>query len=601
MSTKEELIKQAELVRDAKIVGENTAYRVGSLLLDIVNMLGTSENTSIPDMSKYLPRSEFDEMFAWATQGSQRFIDAKATIASRGSIAALYAGEPLDIPTYITSEKLEARLKELNVGVGGLDIEALESYLTVNSYATQEWVKKQGFLTGVTGYATEQWVTSQGYLKSIESVNILDIRDTDNAPNSCEFKKATFWFNNKGVPQEPYWFSGITVNGWASNTSNVWQIASNAHGSHVNENLYFRCGLGNSWESWRKIWDSGNMGSGSGLDADMLDGYHANSLFRKGVGRLTDASQFDTIYDCQTNVIYSLNGVFEEPYGTVLTFNSGLYNFGGQFFLPRSPSTSSHIFYRGKTDINNTWSPWRKIAFLDDNVASATNATKWNDVEMSNTNLRRRYTINLESYPTTNFYPITFGASDLELDCEIHSNNRPDAYAYNQNHIHFLLTSQGWSDTPKRMTILSQGNYKDTEITIGAIGYGSQNGERCVWVRGGNTYRITSNFAPTFHSSDYSFGNEKFSVGTNKTGGSNANVQIPWTNNRGNTGLATSENFGVKTLSPEYPLDVNGDICTRSGRIYLTPSVWIEYDAANDVIRSNRTFVSKGDIGALTT
>nr|DAH81664.1 MAG TPA: hypothetical protein [Bacteriophage sp.] len=29
-----------------------------------------------------------------------------------------------------------------------------------------------------------------------------------------------------------------------------------------------------------KVWNAGNDGSGSGLDADLLDGYHENSFLR---------------------------------------------------------------------------------------------------------------------------------------------------------------------------------------------------------------------------------------------------------------------------------------------------------------------------------
>ena len=37
---------------------------------------------------------------------------------------------------------------------------------------------------------------------------------------------------------------------------------------------------GNSWYSWKRIWDSGNDGSGSGLDADTLDGVDSGSFPR---------------------------------------------------------------------------------------------------------------------------------------------------------------------------------------------------------------------------------------------------------------------------------------------------------------------------------
>ena len=91
---------------------------------------------------------------------------------------------------------------------------------------------------------------------------------------------------------------------------------------------------------------------------------------RMGLGDLATAAGFDAIYRCQTNSIYNYSGPFDEPYGTIVTFNSGTHNFGGQFHLPRI--AGSHISYRGKTDVNNTWSAWQKLAFVTDNVASAT-------------------------------------------------------------------------------------------------------------------------------------------------------------------------------------------------------------------------------------
>ncbi len=151
----------------------------------VVNNYGSSP----VDTTQYLPRAEFDEMFEWVTQGTQRFIDAKATFASRGDLVSLYAGEPIDIPTYITSEALEARLKELNVGVGGLDMEALESYLTENSYVTQEWVLSQGFLTGVLGnYVDKSGDTMTGslvvYPTTPSNLAISEINAIANDPNN---------------------------------------------------------------------------------------------------------------------------------------------------------------------------------------------------------------------------------------------------------------------------------------------------------------------------------------------------------------------------------------------------------------------------------
>jgi hypothetical protein len=138
--------------------------------------------------------------------------------------------------------------------------------------------------------------------------------------------------------------------------------------------------------------------------------------------------------------------------------------------------------------------------------------------------LKRYYAIDTSGLSASNFYPVTFYPSDLELDCEIHSPNLGGGDPYNQNHIHFLLTWQGWSDTPKRFVVLSYGVYDAGEITIGCIGTGNQNGVNCIWVRGGRLYRFYCNRTPTLHTADWSYGNEKFTVGTSQSGGTNANV-----------------------------------------------------------------------------
>ena len=140
--------------------------------------------------------------------------------------------------------------------------------------------------------------------------------------------------------------------------------------------------------------------------------------------------------------------------------------------------------------------------------------------------LKRYYAIDASGLSASNFYPVTFYPSDLELDCEIHSPNLGGGDPYNQNHIHFLLTWQGWSDTPKRFVILSYGVYDANEITIGCIGTGNQNGANCIWVRGGRLYRFYCNRTPTLHTADWSYGNEKFTVGTSQSGGTNANVTV---------------------------------------------------------------------------
>lgn len=139
------------------------------------------------------------------------------------------------------------------------------------------------------------------------------------------------------------------------------------------------------------------------------------------------------------------------------------------------------------------------------------------------------YTINLSGYSSSNYYFVDLGSSDLELDCEIHSPKLGGEDAYNQNVVHFLMTYNGWSDTPKSFIMLNQGCYDSSEITIMCIVAGNQDGLRGVYLRGSKVYRFRSNFAPTLHTSQYNFGNEVYpSGGTSMTC---TNVTTVWTNN----------------------------------------------------------------------
>jgi len=63
----------------------------------------------------------------------------------------------------------------------------------------------------------------------------------------------------------------------------AWQLANSTfklYAPHTGT-LFYQTGWGNDeYSGWRKIWDSGNDGSGSGLDADLLDGVHGSSFLR---------------------------------------------------------------------------------------------------------------------------------------------------------------------------------------------------------------------------------------------------------------------------------------------------------------------------------
>lgn len=276
--------------------------------------------------------------------------------------------------------------------------------------------------------------------------------------------------------------------------------------------------------TWYKILHSGNY-------AATLDPRYVNVSGDTMTGCLTLTSGSSAAYN-KTALSFIKTGTTTEQarIGTDASAGLGMYATGSIYLRPNVTlgvgSTNGLILSSSAITYNNN-TVWHAG---NDGAGSGLDADLWDGEQLGNFRMRKVYTLNLSSLSTSNFYPVTFGKSAWEMDCEIHSPSRGGAEAYNQNHIHFILTALGWSDTPARLLILSQGNFDSNEITIGAVGTGNQNGERCVWLRGGMNYTVIANAVPTLRTADYSDGNEKYTVGTNLYGGTNANVTIRWQN-----------------------------------------------------------------------
>lgn len=119
------------------------------------------------------------------------------------------------------------------------------------------------------------------------------------------------------------------------------------------------------------IWHSGNDGSGSGLDADLLDGYHSSHYYLSHIHVISSTE--DGFINAPLG-IHQLQGSIAATnpspidYGTLITFG----NYNEYFNLQLTASyDASRALIRG---INNYSSAgnWHELAFLDSNVASAT-------------------------------------------------------------------------------------------------------------------------------------------------------------------------------------------------------------------------------------
>lgn len=111
----------------------------------------------------------------------------------------------------------------------------------------------------------------------------------------------------------------MTFQQWSdSSGGNTNQLAFTDNG-----NLWTRgSSIGGVWGAWKEIWSSGNDGSGSGLDADTLDGQHA-SAFLTTTGKAADSNLLDGL-DSTAFLRSNAADTFTTLSGTSLTLGAGV-------------------------------------------------------------------------------------------------------------------------------------------------------------------------------------------------------------------------------------------------------------------------------------
>ena len=216
---KPSLLYDASVIRNERADYHNTAERVGAMIVDLINaidssLVGVDDQVAAAvkkalgdldlsgpevDLSAYLPRSEFDEMFERVEMdGGGWYILAKSHLVSVGDVTVYGNGGPggggstgggvtelrcLD-DVILTNPKAGQGLKYdgqhwVNGTIdAGLDEAALAAYLQTNryaklsdipslaDYATRSWVEDKG-------YATEAWVIAQRYLTEHQDISHL--------------------------------------------------------------------------------------------------------------------------------------------------------------------------------------------------------------------------------------------------------------------------------------------------------------------------------------------------------------------------------------------------------------------------------------------
>lgn len=154
-----------------------------------------------------------------------------------------------------------------------------KSHLTtaLTGYATEIWVTEKGYITSsaLNGYATESWVSGKNYAvkaTTLAGYGITNAYTKTDADSRYVNVSGDTMTGNLSVK-----FSGRTdqINLFHSTTTNRGGLSltdtdNTVHAFHLTTTNLL-------WKG-RTVWDSGNDGSESGLDADLLDGTHKSGL-----------------------------------------------------------------------------------------------------------------------------------------------------------------------------------------------------------------------------------------------------------------------------------------------------------------------------------
>ena len=174
---------------------------------------------------------------------------------------------------------------------------------------------------------------------------------------------------NGGTPTNPTsdWYHHIIAN--HSNSGGYYYDLSLPF--HQDE-LFFRRVTNGTQGAFRKVWHDGNDGSGSGLDADLLDGQQgsyyyspSNSTELLNFGSDITSQDWNTYIDgteASYNCVLNMSGANRPTaYGYGIAVNFGKSGQAGlQIYAPESGTNSNGIYVRTKW--NTGYRPWRSLA-----------------------------------------------------------------------------------------------------------------------------------------------------------------------------------------------------------------------------------------------
>ena len=348
-------------------------------------------------------------------------------------------------------------------------------------------------------------------------------------------------------------------------SASIW-INQIAYGT--NNKIYFRQNINSAgWTEWKAVAFEGGVNATLTVNGKTYNGSEAvdagvqtvanggtgvttqAEINRAFIGNLdigesdvTDGTEFVSSWASDNGFAETTDGAVNKPYkrkfikvwnyikdkiSSVLGLTKDNYGGTAAAILDYAKGTPIKVRWGGSGINSAEWYP----AFNAD--GSAIEPIHRTNIHAGTANYARNMyyqNLDLSALDKTMFYPLVCISNTDFAEVAICSESRMGHMEYNQNRIHFDISTDGWNDLPYTLNIREYACFDNNEITIGCIGRGLRYGAWAIWLRGGLHYTCFSRDADlSLKTSDYTYGDETYTVGTNYYGGSNSNVGVAFT------------------------------------------------------------------------
>ena len=210
-----------------------------------------------------------------------------------------------------------------------------------------------------------QLTNGAGYQTSTGTVRNLNSYMGDNS-SSLQYWQASG--QNSNYAPDGSWYN--TIRGGHGNPQSYYSntLAMKMTGGGEGT-IYTQANLNGTFQGWNKYWHDNNDGSGSGLDADTLDGLNSTRFSRYGQ-IYNSSTDWDTIF----NTAGQYGQVWHEVHNATSWTNApgtSAYSYGGlfnlhlasmkfQWYVPHTASSNNGMWYRTNWS-SNSWYGWKQM------------------------------------------------------------------------------------------------------------------------------------------------------------------------------------------------------------------------------------------------